>query len=130
MTIQEKLCNKLDKLGYTDKVDTGTDISLFEYGIIRNPKTHDTIFGYSDNGEICNRFDSFPVSLEDVIAALERAEYGFYSFIDQSKEEVLKGLSNEYLSDIIRSLNSYNGWFYPECYWKESPKELLESFKS
>ena len=66
---------------YTDKVDVTFDISLHEYGIIRNPKTDETIF-------CLNPTDDFPpdgyeyeyrhatVTIEEVREAVRNMEDG------------------------------------------------------
>ena len=109
---------------YSDRTDVNTIISLFEQGAIRNPETDKTIFciNCSDNE---HSIDNPPVivstfiSIEDVHEVLCEIEDGYFSFVGQSKKEVLNNLSNRYLTGEIMSINMYNGAFlesFPEYY--------------
>ena len=117
----------LDKLSetHTDTVDASIEISLHEYGLARNPKTHETVFCVNpsseyENGDVFQdmtvwefkyRYDE--ISLDDVIEALHDAGPGYFSFIGSDLETELSELDNDFLSHHIMSLNMYNGHFTP-----------------
>ena len=104
---------------YTDRVDCTLDISLHEYGLIRNPETTDTLFCLNpvDNYEMEENFkykyDTLSISKKDVIEALIEIEEGYFSFIGSDLATELESLDNDNLSHTISSLNMYNGKFYP-----------------
>ena len=103
---------------YTDTVDVSIEISLFEYGIIRDPITTECLF--------CNPVDDWnmedddnsihlirnDVSIQDVKDYLiEDASKGFFTYIGSDLETELERLDNSYLAHIIQSINQYDGWF-------------------
>jgi hypothetical protein len=102
---------------YTDRVDCTMEISLFEYGIIRNPETNECIFSRylsneepNDDEEI--ELNHVDVSLADVRGYLiDESSQGFFSYIGSDLETELDRLDNENLASIINSINMYDGWF-------------------
>jgi len=102
---------------YTDRVDVTMEISLFEYGIIRNPKTNECIFSMyltneepDDDKEI--KLNHVDISLADVRGYLiDDSSQGFFDYIGSDLETELDRLDNDYLTNIINSINSYDGWF-------------------
>jgi hypothetical protein len=100
---------------YEDRVDVTIEISLIEYGIIRNPEDGDTLF-YKDNPEP-NDDDRIQlyrcdVTLDEVKEYLEdHATDGFFSFIGSNREEEINELDNDCLAHIIHSINQYDGYF-------------------
>lgn len=118
----DELCEKIEKGDYneyTDRVDETIEISLIEYGILRNPETTECLFWINDtyNGGLPNDdhkiiLKSNDVSIEDVREYLtEDAEDGFFRFIGSSLEKELERLDNNNLAHIIQSINQYDGWF-------------------
>ena len=102
---------------YTDRVDVTMEISLFEYGIIRNPETNECIFNrfltneepYDDQEIELNHVN---VSLYDVTSYLiDDSSQGFFSYIGSDLKTELERLDNDNLAHIINSINSYDGWF-------------------
>lgn len=133
---QMELAQKLQKAGFSDAVDVSPEISLFEYGIIRNPKTEETILTYPsyvwEEMEKEIMFDSFTISLEEVKETLEEMEKGFFDFIGSYKEREIKNLNNEYLTNMIQSIRDYNGTFpFSPCYSVEviERREQLEKIE-
>lgn len=118
----KNVLNRLEKEGYTDRLDVSMEISLFEYGIIRNPKTDKVIYYIPE----IKKYDWTTITLEEVKEVLETATNGFYSFIGSTKETELNQLDNNYLTNIIHSLNSYSGAFNDSCTWDCNLMELLE----
>lgn len=108
----KKDLEEMDLSDYTDTIDMSQDISLYEYGIARNPNTNDTFIGIDvDNEGNYILFDRIDITIEDVKEALEDVSDGFYSFIGATKEDELENLNNNYLSVNINSLNMYCGKF-------------------
>ena len=107
---------------YTDRMDVDPKISLYEYGIKRDPKTNkcivchnihelDVNFGEVDKYGIHPILGSRWISFDDVKEALEESDDGYFDFIGSTKEDKLKNLDNNYLTNHIHSLEMYNGWF-------------------
>lgn len=107
---------------FTDRMDINSKISLYEYQIIRNPKTNkcvictnthelDSSFGDLIEESIKPKVRVEYITLNDVKKALEETDDGYYSYSGQSKIDVLNKLSNEDLTYYIFSLNQYNGYF-------------------
>jgi len=102
---------------YTDRVDVTIEISLFEYGILRDPKDDACIFCNflcneepDDDHEI--QLNHTWVSLTDVRDYLiDESSKGFFDYIGSDLETELDNLDNDNLAFIINSINSYDGWF-------------------
>lgn len=121
----ERIIELLDAKGYTDKVDVSTEISFFEYGIIRNPKTGHVIYSMED--EDGNRYYDYTfVDMDEVEEDLKEIDDGFFDFIGSDLNTVLTGLDNNYLTDIIRSMNDYNGMYQQSCTFREKISDLLK----
>jgi len=102
---------------YTDRIDVNFDITLHEYGVIRNPKTDHTIFclnpcdNYEMNEDFEYEYEKTFITLEDVREILEEIEDGYFSFIGSDKNTEIVNLDNDCLSHHIQSINQYNGYF-------------------
>ena len=107
---------------FTDRMDASIKISLYEYQIIRNPKTDkcvictnthemDVSFGDLLDESIKPKVRVEYISFDDVHEALEEASEGYFNFIGSTKEKELKLLDNDYLTMSIFSLDQYNGYF-------------------
>ena len=106
---------------FTDRMDASLRISLYEYKIIRNPKTDkcvictnthllDTSFGnVLDNTKPKVRVEY--ITFDDVYKALEDVSLGYFDYIGRSKTTVLAELDADYLTAHIFSLEQYCGWF-------------------
>ena len=117
----------LNRNNYVDRVDVDFDISLYEYGLVRNPKTNHVIFciNYYDveeygmtwkNGLPVPMYQDTYITWSNVWDALEEASNGYYNFIGSDKETEQVNLEKNYLTRHILSLNMYNGWFSPTKY--------------
>ena len=105
-----KIIAWLDGHNFTDRVDVSAEVSLFEHGIIRNPKTDRTILALTDGVNIIS-IDWYDISLDDIKEELEKVESGFYAFIGSTKKDKLAQLSNEWLTPTINELITYcNPW--------------------
>ena len=103
---------------FTDKVDVDGKISLYEYGIIRDPKTNKTVMcintgdylwgGQKPEVKILN------ISQDDVLEQLYEMEEGFFSYIGQNRDDVIQDTFryDDNLSYLIMTMNVYNGCFY------------------
>ena len=107
---------------FTDRIDASTKISLYEYNLIRNPKTDkvvyctncyelDTSWGDLMEDSVKPIVKTTHINLDDVREALEDVDEGYFDFIGSSREEDLSDLDNNYLSHHIFSLNQWNGYF-------------------
>jgi len=103
---------------YLDRPDASIEISLCEYGFLRNPSTDHCIFCANtmcefteDNKEM--DIHTTYISFQDVLEALEEADRGYYSFIGSDKQTEVSYLSNSNLSNTITSMNCWNGKFIP-----------------
>lgn len=102
---------------YTDGVDIDPMISLFEYGILRDPKTSECIFCAfitneepDDDKEIELKF--IEVTFAEVRGYLiDESVQGFFSYIGSDLETELERLDNDMLALTICSINMYDGWF-------------------
>lgn len=111
--------------GYTDRVDATYEISLYEYGFVRNPDTNDVIvclnpsddYEQSIGAELSDPENApqlvhTTITLEEVREYLNEIAGGFWSFIGADKEKYLQGLDNSYLADAIFSVNQWDGTFF------------------
>jgi len=101
---------------YTDRVDESVSISLHEYGGIRDPKTNKTVLMVYKYNNPNKKAVTIFISKEDVLEAIEEQDSGYFSYIDETYNEVIDNLNNDYLSFYITSLNDYNGWFVNDFY--------------
>ena len=102
---------------FTDRIDVDAHISLYEYGIIRNPKTGKTVMctntgdylwgGQKPKVKILN------ISRDDVLDQLCEMDEGFFSYIGENKQDVIhdSAVYDEDLSYIIMTMNEYDGCF-------------------
>lgn len=113
---------ELNEEEYTDRVDADFDISLYEYGVVRNPQNDQTLIGIkpSDDGLYTDYAVTY-ISLDDIKEVIENMEDGFFTYIDQPKEEILEILNNDHIAPYIQYVDSYNGYFRDQFY--ESIKE-------
>jgi hypothetical protein len=107
---------------YTDTIDVNLQISLYDYGVIRNPKNNRTIIcrNFGDEEAINVIFPeksfkpdliSMDISIEDVIEALTEIEQDFFDFIGYSgtRNHYILNLDKSHLSSEINSLMMYGG---------------------
>lgn len=119
---------------YSDRTDVSFEISLFEQGMVRNPKTNDVIFCMNpmDQGDedYIYSLTWSSIELSDVQDCLNEISDSFFDFIGSDRETELNNLSNDYLTGIVSSINSYNGHFnghlhyYPDEYQIVKQSEL------
>jgi hypothetical protein len=102
---------------YTDRVDVTMEISLFEYGIIRNPETNECLFCtlYTNEEPEDNQLvqlKSCDVSVSDVRDYLiDESSKGFFTYIGSDLKTELERLDNNNLAHIINTINAYDGWW-------------------
>ena len=103
---------------YTDRVDVTIEISLLEYGIIRNPKTNECIFCITrtcewemEDDDKSIELQHRDISIDDMKEYLEEwASDGFFSFIGSDKQKELDQLDNNF-AHLIQSITMYDGYF-------------------
>ncbi|MCP4597018.1 hypothetical protein [Neptuniibacter sp.] len=112
---------KTDK--FSDRIDMTTTISLYEYKIIRNPKTDKCIICYNCHaleniGSVVDYDKAVKpdigveyISFDDVKEELENVEPGYFDFIGADRQTEIDDLNNDYLTNHIFSLDMYNGAF-------------------
>jgi len=119
------LARYLSKHGYTDGVDVNPEISLTEYGILRNPQTGYVVYAREvGSGGYC--LDWSRVNLDNVRQELTDMTGGFFSFIGEEKAAAIARLDNAYLANDISSMNDYNDLFDQSCNWDAT----IETIKS
>ena len=113
------MAQRLDKAGYTDTVDVSPEISLGDYGLMRNPRTGRVQYALPcDDKQTTFVLDWTIVDLDDAKEFLENAPDGFFSFVGLSKEDYTANLDEQYLSGLIQDANMYNGYFQQSCTWQ------------
>jgi len=100
---------------YTDRIDVNTQISLYEYGIIRNPVNGKTIicknYFMEHTKEHKPEIYSIFITFEEVKEVLEfEMKEGFFDYIGENKETVLKNLDNNYLTIYLFSIWQWNDY--------------------
>ena len=109
---------KTDK--FSDRVDVTTTIALYEYGIIRNPKTdkciicsntHQLNHGQLGETPIKPEIRTEYITFDDVKEGLEEINEGYFDYIGSDKKTELDELNNNYLTQHIISLDQYGGIF-------------------
>ena len=107
---------KTDK--FSDKMDVTTTISLYEYGLIRNPVTDKVIYCINPSSDEHTK-DNPPIikttfiTFDDVKETLEamHESYGFFNYVGICKDAYIEGLNPEHLTSDIMSINQYDGSF-------------------
>jgi len=108
---------EFDLTGYDDRIDINSEVSLFEYGIIRQSKTGKTLLWHKtldhekieESGYITLEY----ISEQDVRDALKNIDKGYYDFIGSDRGKILSEINNDpgQLADIIHSISQWNGGF-------------------
>ena len=105
----------MKKSRFTDMMDATMTISLFEYGIIRNPETGKTIVCMNPCDDV-HTMDNKPIIktthiyFDEVREYLEEVSGGYFDFIGSTRKAELKNLDNDYLALTIFSLNQWDGF--------------------
>jgi hypothetical protein len=103
---------------FTDKLDISSQISLYEYGVIRNPKTNKCVIctNWGDlnlpEWTVKPKVRVVYIDLDEVEGALLDINDGFFDFIGSTRSKELKVLNNENLAYHIFSLNQWEGYFH------------------
>lgn len=85
---------------FDDRIDRDFDISLFEYGIVRDPETGITLFWDEINMTLCAE----TIILDDVEFALDLTDHSYWKTQGLEREKSLEELDNNYLAHHISSL--------------------------
>ena len=133
-TNRERLLELLEAKGYTDTVDASLEISLYEYGIARNPKTGDVV--YCQNPEnwgddkIPPSFDWTSARVKEVKEEVKQLRDGFFEFVGTPKKEYLKWIRNANLSNVLQDVNGWNGLFNESCNWDFTEEGMIHRLES
>ena len=123
------ILEKVDDLNedeFSDRVDVNFDISLYEYGVVRNPENDMTLIGTKPTDEgVYSDYAVTYISLDDVKEVIADMEDGFFEFIDQPKEEILQILTNEHLAPYIQYVDAYNGYWNAQFNLREDKQDAL-----
>ena len=108
---------------YSDRVDATTVISLFEYGLIRNPDTDKVIFciNPSDNEHDRNnppRITTTFITLDEVKDVLKEIDDRYFDFIGSTRLTELYNLDNNHLSHHIQSINMWDGSLFTQEHYR------------
>lgn len=111
--------HRLDLDSYDDRVDVSPEISLFEYGILRQRRTGKTLFWHENWDSKKNKIEQTGyivvkyISEKDVKDAIACAKEDIFDFMGSSKYELLEELATHpnLVAHIIRYFNSWNGYF-------------------
>ena len=99
---------------YTDRMDVDKNISLYDYGVVRNPINNETMIclnpGTNEKPDIIIKH----ISIDDVAEALEDMPDSFWDSIGSDKDFVIDNLDNNDLSIWIYDINQWNGRFLPQ----------------
>jgi len=113
------MAQRLAKAGYTDTVDVSPEISLGDYGLMRNPRTGRVQYALPcDDRQTTFALDWTIVDLDDAKEFLADAPDDFFSFVGTSKEDYTANLDEQYLAGLIQDANMYNGYFRQSRTWQ------------
>jgi hypothetical protein len=106
---------------FSDRTDASYTVSLYEYGLIRNPKTDKVLYCLNtvdDAGDIKVKpiIKTMQISFEEVKECLADMPDCFFDFIGSDRQTEVAKLTNEYLSHTIISADQYNGYFIEGLY--------------
>lgn len=103
---REHLAQLLEEAGYSG-IDASTEESLYEYGLLYNAKTNETVF-YRDD-----EFFQTTIDIADIKSAIEELKDGFYSFMGMTKDEYLSSFNSNslVLVQVVYDIDAYNGRF-------------------
>ena len=127
-TMEIEFAYRLEELGYTDHVDASPDISLLDYGMLRNPDNNHCIFYQQRSGKH-GLFKWTNIDVEDVKWQLENyCEKPFFESHGIMLEDYLQDLDNSCLSLTVYDLNSYYGILYPSPLsdWDTAIDDIVE----
>jgi len=104
---------------YTDTVDANSIISLYEYGILRNPVTGKCLRCLNASGGEHTK-ENKPVirtqviTVDDVKECLEEISDGFFEFVGTPRKKYLAQLDEDYLASSIMAIDQWNSYFIQE----------------
>lgn len=106
---------------FSDRMDASYQISLYEYGLIRNPKTDKVIYCLNVVDDVgCMKIKpiikTMQISFEEVQECLADMPDCYFQFIGSDRQTEVAKLDNEYLTHIISSADQYNGYFIEGLY--------------
>lgn len=127
-TMEIEFAYLLGELGYTDHVDTSPDISLLDYGMVRNPDNNHCIF-YRQRAGKHGLFEWSNIDIDDVKWQLKNyCEKPFFETYDMTLNNYLKGLDNCCLTLPIDDINQHYSTLYPSplSRWNTTIDDIVE----
>lgn len=127
-TMEIEFAYLLEELGYTDHVDASPDISLLDYGMVRNPDNDHCIFYQQRSGKH-GLFEWTKIDVDDVKWELENTcEKEFFESYNITLDDHLKKLDNSCLTLPIDDINGYYGTLYPSplSNWNTTIDDIVE----
>ena len=103
---------KTDK--YNDRIGRTTTISLYDYGLIRDPKTNKVIVCLNPQSDEHTKENPPKIKVtfiefDDVKEVLQDIDNGYFDFIGSDRQTEIDTLHNNYLATTIMLVNQYNG---------------------
>ena len=134
---QKGVADFLGELGY-EGTDANLATSLFEYGMVMNPKTGHVIYAKpkddraaDDDQASLDRFyyDWTQVDQDDIDSALDDAgDRGFFDFVGQDRGTYLEWAKNpQAWPMVVSDLNDWDGKFQQSCTWESWIETLLRN---
>lgn len=105
---------------YTDRIDVNMEISLLEYGIIRNPTTNRVIFARPKNDQSIESdnyndylYDYTDYTTDDLLSDITDQDQGFFSYIGIDKRSYIRMIheADNQITVFIQDLYSYSNPF-------------------
>jgi len=127
-TMEIEFAYLLEKLGYTDHVDASPDISLLDYGFVRNPDNDRCIF-YQQRAGKHGLFEWSTITEDNVRWQLKNyCEKPFFESMDIELYDYLNDYGPRYLAMPIYDINSYYGVLYPSPLsdWDTTIDDIVE----
>ena len=105
---------------FTDKVDVDEKISLYEYGVIRDPLTGKTILCTNTSDYLWDgnkpKIQVQYIDFIDVLEALQEVDDHYFDYIGSTRENEINDLHGRYLADHIAALNNWGSIFSDEIW--------------
>ena len=127
-TMEIEFAYLLEELGYTDHVDASPDVSLLDYGMLRNPDNNHCIFYQQRSGKH-GLFEWTNIDVDDVKWQLKNyCEKPFFESHDMNLEDYLEDFGPRYLALPIDDINGYYGILYPSPLsdWDTTIDDIVE----
>jgi hypothetical protein len=104
----------LKRIGFTDGVDVSPAISLYEYEVLRNPVTCETVvFKGDESNPQKGSFGIATISMDEVHDYIDGEDDAWFTPFGMDRETYLSGLHPSHLAQSIRVSSYLVGWSFP-----------------